>query len=175
MGFLLSPTFSASFNSRFGLQSSGSSVQFPLGQRDASIAEHWPMQLVPWPQVTLVRVVSRAQQGTWIDSFEKVKAESKKSRFNVVMLPLKYHDVIYLHSSHGSLKAYYPAEKSEKSFLANPSYKFFSLFWKHLFRNLKKYPFCHCIFCPKKGLFWHFLAPGGRLAHADAQTYGWTD
>ena len=97
MGFLLSPTFSASFNSRFGLQSSGSSVQFPLGQSDASIAEHWPMQLVPWPQVTLVRVVSRAQQGTWIDSFEKVKAESKKSRFNVVKLPLKKHDFIYVY------------------------------------------------------------------------------
>ena len=91
-------------------------MQFPLGQSDAPIAEHWPMQLVPWPQVTLVRVVSRAQQGTWIDSFEKVKAESKKSRFNVVMLPLKYHDVIYLHSSTGSLKAYYPAEKVKNHF-----------------------------------------------------------
>ena len=118
MGFLLIPwsSSSSSSDSRFGRQSAGSSVQFPLGQSDASIAEHWPMQLVPWPQVTLVRVVSRAQQGTWIDSFEKVKAESKKSRFNVVMLPLKYHDVIYLHSSHGSLKAYYPAEKVKNHF-----------------------------------------------------------
>ena len=97
MGFLLIPLSSSSSDSRFGLQSAGSSVQFPLGQSDAPIAEHWPMQLVPWPQVTLVRVVSRAQQGTWIDSFEKVKAESKKSRFNVVMLPLKKHDFIYLY------------------------------------------------------------------------------
>ena len=121
MGFLLIPWNSSSSDSRFGWQSAGSSVQFPLGQSDASIAEHWPMQLVPWPQVTLVRVVSRAQQPTSIDSFEKVKAESKKSRFNVVMLPLKYHHVIYLHRSTGSLEAYYPAEKSDKSFLANPS------------------------------------------------------
>ena len=89
MGFLLSPRFSDSFNSRFGLQSSGSSVQFPLGQSDASIAEHWPMQLVPWPQVTLVRVVSRAQQPTSIDSFRKVKAESKKSASLLVVLPFE--------------------------------------------------------------------------------------
>ena len=93
----LSSGSSPSSKPRFGWQSSGFPVQFPLGQSDASIAEHWPMQLVPWPQVTLVRVVSRAQQGTWIDSFEKVKAESKKSRFNVVMLPLKKHDFIYLY------------------------------------------------------------------------------
>ena len=93
----LSSGSSPSSKPRFGWQSSGFPVQFPLGQSDASIAEHWPMQLVPWPQVTLVRVVSRAQQGTWIDSFEKVKAESKKSRFNVVMLPLKNHDFIYLY------------------------------------------------------------------------------
>ena len=99
MGFLLIPSSSSSStlsDSRFGWQSAGSSVQFPLGQRAASIAEHWPMQLVPWPHVTLVRVVSRPQQETWTDSFEKVKAESKKSRFNVVMLPLKKHDFIYL-------------------------------------------------------------------------------
>ena len=91
VGFLLIPpssSSSSSSDSRFGWQSAGSSVQFPLGQSDAPIAEHWPMQLVPWPQVTLVRVVSRAQQVTWTDSFEKVKAESKKSRFNVVMFPL---------------------------------------------------------------------------------------
>ena len=89
MGLLLIPwSSSSSSDSRFGLQSAGSSVQFPLGQSDAPIAEHWPMQLVPWPQVTLVRVVSRAQQVTWTDSFEKVKAESKKSRFKVVMFPL---------------------------------------------------------------------------------------
>ena len=90
MGFLLIPwsSSSSSSDSRFGRQSAGSSVQFPLGQSDAPIAEHWPMQLVPRPQVTLVRVVSRAQQETWTDSFEKVKAESKKSRFNVVTFPL---------------------------------------------------------------------------------------
>ena len=99
MGFLLIPwsSSSSSSDSRFGRQSAGSSVQFPLGQRDAAMAEHWPMQLVPWPQVTLVRVVSRAQQPTSIDSFEKVKAESKKSRFNVAMLPVKNRDFIYLY------------------------------------------------------------------------------
>ena len=82
---------------RFGRQSFGSPVQFPLGQSDPSIAAHWPMQLIPCPQVTLVRVVSRAQQPTFIDSFEKVKAESKKSRFNVAMLPVKNRDFVYLY------------------------------------------------------------------------------
>ena len=91
MGFLLIPwsSSSSSSDSRFGRQSAGSSVQFPLGQSDASIAEHWPMQLVPWPQVTLVRVVSRAQQPTSIDSFRKVKAESKKSTSLLVVLPFE--------------------------------------------------------------------------------------
>ena len=89
MGFLLIPWNSSSSDSRFGLQSAGFSVQFPLGQSDASIAEHWPMQLVPWPQVTLVRVVSRAQQPTSIDSFRKVKAESKKSTSLLVVLPFE--------------------------------------------------------------------------------------
>ena len=72
---------------RFGWQSSGFPVQFPLGQSDASIAEHWPMQLLPWPHITLVREVSRAQQPTSIDSLEKVKAESKNSTSVVVALP----------------------------------------------------------------------------------------
>ena len=89
MGFLLIPPSSSSSDSRFGWQSAGSSVQFPLGQSDASMAEHWPMQLVPWPQVTLVRVVSRAQQPTSIDSFRKVKAESKKSTSLLVVLPFE--------------------------------------------------------------------------------------
>ena len=90
MDLLLIPwSSSSSPDSSFGLQSSGSSVQLPLGQRDASIAEHWPMQLVPWPQVTLVRVVSRAQQPTSIDSFRKVKAESKKSASLLVVLPFE--------------------------------------------------------------------------------------
>ena len=93
MGFLLIPwsssssSSSSSSDSRFGWQSAGFSVQFPLGQSDAPIAEHWPMQLLPWPQVTLVRVVSRAQQPTSIDSFRKVKAESKKSTSLLVVLP----------------------------------------------------------------------------------------
>ena len=89
MGFLLIPwsSSSSSSDSRFGRQSAGSSVQFPLGQSDAPIAEHWPMQLLPWPHITLVREVSRAQQPTSIDSLEKVKAESKNSTSVVVALP----------------------------------------------------------------------------------------
>ena len=85
----LLPWSSPSSNTILGLQSSGSLVQMPLGQSDASMAEHWPMQLVPWPQVTLVRVVSRAQQPTSIDSFRKVKAESKKSTSLLVVLPFE--------------------------------------------------------------------------------------
>ena len=53
------------------------------------MAEHCPVQLVPRPQVTLVRLVSRAQQPTSIDSLVKVNAESKKSTSVVVGLPLK--------------------------------------------------------------------------------------
>ena len=64
-------------------------MQLPLGQSEASMAEHWPTQLVPRPQVTLVRLVSRPQQPTSIDSLEKVNAESKKSTLVVVVLPLK--------------------------------------------------------------------------------------
>ena len=45
------------------------------------------MQLVPRPQVTLVSLVSRAQQPTSIDSLENVKEESKKSTFVVLALP----------------------------------------------------------------------------------------
>ena len=53
------------------------------------MAEHWPMQLVPLPQVTLVRVVSLPQQPTSIDSLEKVKEDSKKSMSVGVVLPWK--------------------------------------------------------------------------------------
>ena len=53
------------------------------------MAEHSPVQLVPWPHVTLVRVVLGEQQPTSIDSLEKVKAESKKSTSVVLALPLK--------------------------------------------------------------------------------------
>ena len=53
------------------------------------MAEHSPVQLVPWPHVTLVRVVLGEQQPTSIDSLVKVKAESKKSTSVVVVLPLK--------------------------------------------------------------------------------------
>ena len=69
------------------LQSSGFSVQLPLGQSVAPMAEHWPVQLSPSPQVTLVRVVSRAQQPTLIGSFENVKEESKKLMSILVKLP----------------------------------------------------------------------------------------
>ena len=75
-------------NIRLGLQSSGSSVQVPLGQSEAPMAEHSPVQLVPWPHVTLVRVVLGEQQPTSIDSLVKVKAESKKSTSVVVVLPI---------------------------------------------------------------------------------------
>ena len=84
----LLPSYSPSSNSRLGEQSSKCPVQLPLGQSEASMAEHWPAQLLPLPQVTLVRDVSRAQQPTSIDSLEKVKAESKKSTSVVVVLPL---------------------------------------------------------------------------------------
>ena len=73
-------------NIRLGLQSSGSSVQLPLGQSEAPMAEHSPVQLVPWPHVTLVRVVLGEQQPTSIDSLVKVKAESKKSTSVAVVL-----------------------------------------------------------------------------------------
>ena len=53
------------------------------------MAEHWPVQLLPRPQVTLVKVVSRPQQPTEIDSLEKVNAESKKSTSVVLALPSK--------------------------------------------------------------------------------------
>ena len=75
-------------NIRLGLQSSGSSVQLPLGQSEAPMAEHSPVQLVPWPHVTLVRVVLGEQQPTSIDSLVNVKAESKKSTSVVVVLPI---------------------------------------------------------------------------------------
>ena len=53
------------------------------------MAEHSPVQLVPWPHVTLVRVVLGEQQPTSIDSLVKVKAESKKSTSVVVVLPIR--------------------------------------------------------------------------------------
>ena len=56
------------------------------------MAEHSPVQLVPWPHVTLVRVVLGEQQPTSIDSLVNVKAESKKSTSVVVVFPLRYHD-----------------------------------------------------------------------------------
>ena len=63
-------------------------MQVPLRQSEAPMAEHLPVQLVPWPHVTLVRVVLGEQQPTSIDSLEKVKAESKKSTSVVVVLPI---------------------------------------------------------------------------------------
>ena len=72
-------------NRTLGLQSSGFSVQLPLGQSEASMAEHWAVQLLPRPQVTLVRMASRVQQLTSIDSLEKVNEESKKSTSDVLV------------------------------------------------------------------------------------------
>ena len=62
-------------------------MQLPLGQREASMAEHCPVQLMPFPQVTLVNVLSWEQQPTLIDSLENVKEESKKSTLVVLALP----------------------------------------------------------------------------------------
>ena len=47
------------------------------------------MQLVPRPHVTLVRLLSLAQQLTSIESLKNVKEESKKSTSDVVVLSLK--------------------------------------------------------------------------------------
>ena len=47
------------------------------------------MQLVPRPHVTLVSLLSLAQQLTSIESLKNVKEESKKSTSDVVVLPLK--------------------------------------------------------------------------------------
>ena len=58
------------------------------------MAEHSPVQLVPWPHVTLVRVVLGEQQPTSIDSLVKVKAESKKSTSVVVVLPIIKSEVL---------------------------------------------------------------------------------
>ena len=56
------------------------------------MAEHCPIQLMPRPQVTLVRVLSGAQQLTWIVSFENAKAYSKKSMLAIVVMPGKHND-----------------------------------------------------------------------------------
>ena len=81
------PLFLLSIDSRLKLQSSGFSVQTPLRQSEAPMAEHSPTQLFPCPQVTLVTVASLAQQLTWIDSLKKVKDESTKSTLVVEVLP----------------------------------------------------------------------------------------
>ena len=47
------------------------------------------MQLVPRPHVTLVSLLSLAQQLTSIESLKNVKEESKKSTSDVVVLSLK--------------------------------------------------------------------------------------
>ena len=62
-------------------------MQLPLGQREASMAEHCPVQLMPLPQVTLVTVKSLSQQPTSIDSLENVKEESKKTTSVVLVVP----------------------------------------------------------------------------------------
>ena len=54
-------------------------MQLPLGQSVAPFAEQWPSQLAPWPHVTLVNVLSGAQQLTWIDWLEKVNDVSNKT------------------------------------------------------------------------------------------------
>ena len=81
------------------------------------MAEHCPMQLVPRPQVTLVRLLSRAQQPTLIDSLEKVKAESKKSTSVVVALSLKICFRIYLVLHHIQFLRKYLLSMENTSFL----------------------------------------------------------
>ena len=53
-------------------------MQRPLGHKDASIAEHLPVQLIPRPQVTVVIVMLGWQHPTWRVSLNNVKTESKK-------------------------------------------------------------------------------------------------
>ena len=57
-------------------------MQLPLGQSEALMAAHWAVQLIPFPQVTLVKVELREQQPTSIVVLVKVKEESKKLRSN---------------------------------------------------------------------------------------------
>ena len=66
------------------------------------MAEHSPVQLVPWPHVTLVSVVLGEQQPTSIDSFVNVKAESKKSTSVKVELPKRDTCKKYRFSTLGS-------------------------------------------------------------------------
>ena len=61
-------------------------MHFPLGQSEALIAAHWAVQLIPFPQVTLVKVELREQQPTSIELLVKVKEESKKLRSNSVTI-----------------------------------------------------------------------------------------
>ena len=61
-------------------QSLGSLVQFPEGQSSAPIAEHWPAQLSPPPQVTfLASPVSGKQHVTFGFSSAEVRVSSTKS------------------------------------------------------------------------------------------------
>ena len=76
------PSSPPSSGRTLGLQSSGFLVHFPLGQSEALIAAHWAVQLIPFPQVTLVKVELREQQPTSIVVLEKVKEESKKLMSN---------------------------------------------------------------------------------------------
>ena len=69
----------------------GSSVHFPDGQSEALSAEHCPAQLAPWPQVTTSKVLSGWQQVTLLVWLEKVKALSKKSTEEVVVVFPRNH------------------------------------------------------------------------------------
>ena len=64
----------------------GSSVHSPEGQSEAPSAEHCPAQLAPWPQVATSKVLSGWQQVTLLVWLEKVKALSKKSTEEVVVM-----------------------------------------------------------------------------------------
>ena len=60
-------------------QSSGRLVQLPFGQSRPPRAEHWPVQLTPWPQDTIARVRSDVQQETSLMFTAKLNEFSKKS------------------------------------------------------------------------------------------------
>ena len=82
------PSISDLSSSRSISQVLGSSVQFPVGHKEASKAEHTPAQLVPRPQVTDTGTLFARQQVTVLVWFEKVNVLSKKStEESAVLLP----------------------------------------------------------------------------------------
>ena len=54
-------------------------MHLPDGQSEAPSAEHFPAQLSPLPQVTVLGVLSKRQQTTVMSLLAKLKELSKKS------------------------------------------------------------------------------------------------